>query len=64
MQLKHTPGPWRIQPGHKRGVFVVARTMGDIFVQYLGADGKAKARPSNFRSEQTARAAIAKATGA
>lgn len=58
-QLKPCPGPWRVDRGQKRGVFVAVRSMGSIFVQYLGADGKPKARPSNFRSEEAAKAAIA-----
>jgi hypothetical protein len=63
MSAQKTPGPWRVEDGQKRGVHVVVRSMGDIYVQYLSANGKAKPRPSNFRSVEAAHAAIAKATG-
>lgn len=57
-----TPGPWNVEPGHKRGVYVVVRAVKPGFVQYLGANGKAKGTASNFRSKEAAEAAIAKAT--
>jgi hypothetical protein len=58
---KTTPEPWRLQHGYRGTTWGVVRTVRPGFVEYLNARGVAAIRPSRFRTEVAARAAIATA---
>lgn len=62
MSAKHTPGPWKVSPDGERFIVYRLSHWNTGWREYLTADGHVSSRASRFKTEGSARAAIAKAT--